>query len=103
VLAPQLALYVVDGPVTVDGRPVARGVLVVLDPDRPGRVASAAPARVVLVGGEPLDGRRLMWWNFVSTRKERIVAAAADWEAMRLGAIDGDPSFIPLPDSRPQL
>jgi len=103
VLAPQLALYPVDGTITVDGRPVARGTMVVLDADRPVRVASVAGARFVLVGGEPLDGRRLMWWNFVSTRKERIVAAAADWEGRRMGAIDGDASFIPLPDSRPQL
>lgn len=103
VLAPQLALYPVDGPVTVDGHPVARGVLAVLDAERPVRVASVAAARLVLLGGEPLDGRRLMWWNFVSTRKERIVAAAADWEAQRMGGIDGDASFIPLPDGRPQL
>lgn len=103
VLAPQLALYAVDGGIAVDGRPVARGTMVVLDADRAARVASAAGARLVLIGGEPLDGRRLMWWNFVSTRKERIVAAAADWEARRMGGIDGDSSFIPLPDSRPQL
>jgi redox-sensitive bicupin YhaK (pirin superfamily) len=103
VLAPQLALYTVDGAITVDGRPVARGVLVVLDADRPVRVASAAPTRIVLIGGEPLDGRRLLWWNFVSSRKERIVAAAADWDAQRLGGIAGDPTFIPLPSKRPEL
>jgi redox-sensitive bicupin YhaK (pirin superfamily) len=103
VLAPQLALYPVDGTITVDGRSVARGVLVVLDADRPVRVASAAAARFVLIGGEPLDGRRLMWWNFVSTRKERIVAAAAAWEAQQMAGIDGDSSFIALPASRPQL
>jgi redox-sensitive bicupin YhaK (pirin superfamily) len=103
VLATQLALYVVDGSLAVDGRPVARGVMVVLDADRPVRIACTAATRIVLIGGEPLDGRRLIWWNFVSTRKERIVAAAADWEAMRLGGIDGDPSFIPLPEMRPRL
>ncbi len=103
VLAPQLALYVVDGPLSVDGRAVARGVMVVLDAERPVRLASATAARAVLIGGEPLDGRRLLWWNFVSTRKERIIAAAADWEAMRLGGIEGDASFIPLPEPRPQL
>ena len=103
VLAPQLALYPVDGTITVDGRPVGRGTMVVLDADRAVRVASVAGARFVLIGGEPLDGRRLMWWNFVSTRKERIVAAAADWEAQRMGGIEGDPTFIPLPASRPQL
>jgi redox-sensitive bicupin YhaK (pirin superfamily) len=103
VLAPQLALYPVDGTITVDGRPVGRGTLVVLDADRPVRVGTGAGARFVLIGGEPLDGRRLIWWNFVSTRKERIVAAAEAWQAQRMGGIDGDPSFIPLPDARPRL
>ena len=103
VLAPQLAVYPVDDAVTVDGRPVPHGVMAVLDANRPARIASAAATRVALIGGEPLDGRRLMWWNFVSTRKERIAAAAADWEARRMPAIDGDASFIPLPDQRPDL
>jgi redox-sensitive bicupin YhaK (pirin superfamily) len=102
VLAPQVALYPVDGAITVDGRTVARGVLVVLDADRPFHVSSASGGRVVLIGGEPLDGRRLMWWNFVSTRKERIAAAAADWKAGRLGGIEGDTSFIPLPANGPE-
>jgi redox-sensitive bicupin YhaK (pirin superfamily) len=103
VLAPQLALYAVDGGFTVDGHAVARGVLVVLDASQSVRIASAAAARLVLIGGEPLDGRRLMWWNFVSTRKERIVAAATDWGEMRMGRIEGDSSFIPLPGNRPEL
>ena len=102
VLAPQLALYPIDGTVTVDGRPLTRGALAVLDADRPVRLASVAAARCVLIGGAPLDGRRLMWWNFVSTSKERIIAAAAEWEAQRMGRIDGDPSFLPLPDGRPR-
>lgn len=103
VLAPQLALYPVDGPLTIDGRTVGRGTLAVVDAERPVHVASAGAARFVLIGGEPLDARRLLWWNFVSSRKERIIAAAADWEAQRMGAIAGDPTFIPLPDKRPQL
>ena len=103
VLAPQLAVYPIDDAVTVDGRAVPRGVMAVLDANRPARVAGAAATRVALIGGEPLDGRRLMWWNFVSTRKERIAAAAADWEARRMPGIDGDASFIPLPDQRPDL
>ena len=103
VLAPQLALYAADRAIGVDGRSVAQGTLVVLDADRPVRVTSGAAARLVLIGGEPLDGRRLLWWNFVSTRKERIIAAAADWEAQRMRGIDGDPSFIPLPAKRPEL
>jgi hypothetical protein len=103
VLAPQLGLYVVEGGVEIDGRAVERGTLAVVDADRPARVVTDRGARFVAIGGEPLNGRRLMWWNFVATHKERIVAAAADWEAGRLGRIDGDDSFIPLPDKRPEL
>jgi redox-sensitive bicupin YhaK (pirin superfamily) len=102
-LADQLAAYALDGALTVDERPVAPGVLAILDAERPARLGAARATRLVLIGGDPLDGRRLMWWNFVSTRKERIVAAAADWEAQRMGRIEGDASFIPLPDKRPEL
>jgi hypothetical protein len=54
-----------------------------------------------VVGGEPLDAPRHMWWNFVSSRKERILEASADWEAMRMGTVPGDDQeFIPLPPTR---
>jgi len=102
-LAGQLAAYAVDADVAIDDRPLRRGVLAVLDADRPTRLGAAGAAHVVLIGGEPLDGRRHMWWNFVSSRKERIVAAADDWAAMRMGRVDGDAEFIPLPDKRPEL
>jgi len=52
----------------------------------------------MLVAGEPLDGPRHLWWNFVASSRERIRQAAADWEAGRFGAVPGDPEFIPLPD-----
>ena len=55
-------------------------------------------ARVMLVGGEPLDGPRFMWWNFVSSSRERIEQAKADWRDGRLGAVPGETEFIPLPD-----
>jgi redox-sensitive bicupin YhaK (pirin superfamily) len=102
-LAGQLAAYAVDGDVMIDDRTVARGVLAVLDASRPARLRALGPAHVVLVGGDPLDGRRLLWWNFVSSRKERIVEAAAAWEAQRMGRIEGENEFIPLPDKRPEL
>jgi hypothetical protein len=57
-------------------------------------------ARVVLVGGAPLDAPRHMWWNFVSSRKERILQASADWEAMRFPPVPGETEFIPLPPTR---
>ena len=53
-------------------------------------------ARVVLIGGAPL-GHRFMVWNFVSSRKERIVQAQDDWEAQRFDKVPGETEFIPLP------
>jgi hypothetical protein len=52
------------------------------------------------VGGEPLDGRRHMWWNFVHSRPERIAQAAQDWEAGRFEPVPGEAESIPLPAQR---
>ncbi|HWH73674.1 MAG TPA: pirin-like C-terminal cupin domain-containing protein, partial [Methylibium sp.] len=71
--------------------------LVVLPDDAAVTLAAPAGARVALIGGAPL-GPRLLWWNFVSTRKERIVQAAADWQADRLGHVAGETERIPLPE-----
>jgi redox-sensitive bicupin YhaK (pirin superfamily) len=63
-------------------------------------LAANGPARAVLVGGAPL-GPRHVWWNFVSSRKERIVQAADDWQAGRFESVPGETEFIPLPERRP--
>ncbi len=62
--------------------------------------AGAQGARLVVIGGAALDAPRYMWWNFVSSRKERIVQAAADWENQRLGQVPGETEVIPLPERR---
>jgi redox-sensitive bicupin YhaK (pirin superfamily) len=98
-LAPELALYAVQGGVTVDGEPVAEGAMAVLAPGD-AEVIAPAGARFVVVGGARLDAPRHMWWNFVSSRKERILSASADWEAQRMGRVPGDDEFIPLPPTR---
>lgn len=102
-LAGQLAAYAVDADLVIDERTVTRGVLAVLDASRPARMRALGAAHVVLIGGDPLDGRRHLWWNFVSSRKERLVEAAAAWEAQRMGRIEGETEFIPLPEKRPDL
>jgi hypothetical protein len=51
----------------------------------------------VVIGGEPLDGHRYMFWNFVSSRKERVVQAGEDWEAQRFPQVPGETERIPLP------
>ncbi len=67
-------------------------------PVRLQEATGSGPARCVVIGGAPLDGPRHIWWNFVSSRKERIVQAADDWDAMRMGTVPGDPERIPLPE-----
>jgi redox-sensitive bicupin YhaK (pirin superfamily) len=61
------------------------------------RVALEANARSRLLGGEPADGPRHIWWNFVSSSAARINAARADWKAGRFGMVPGETEFIPLP------
>jgi redox-sensitive bicupin YhaK (pirin superfamily) len=98
-LASETAVYPVDGELAIDGRPVAPYSLAVLEGNQPVEATSARGARFAVVGGTPL-GPRHMWWNFVSTRKERIVQASEDWESQRMGQVPNDAEFIPLPPTR---
>ncbi|MGA0610357.1 pirin family protein [Caldimonas sp. KR1-144] len=98
--AEQRAVYAVDAPVTLDGETVEPQHLAVLAPGSTPTLAAPVGARVALVGGAPL-GHRHMWWNFVSSRKERIEQAADDWAAGRFPKVPGDEiEFIPLPERR---
>ena len=96
----ERAIYVVDGAVTLDGDAVPPQTMRLLAAGDEPMLAADRSARVVLIGGDPL-GPRHMWWNFVSSRRERIVQAADDWAAQRLGAVPGETEFIPLPERRP--
>lgn len=98
---PDRALYLVEGEITIDGQTFAAGHLVVLKPGAVitvvTRIGAATPLRAILMGGEPLDGPRHIWWNFVSSSKERIEAAKADWAAGRFAPVPGDDDALPLP------
>jgi redox-sensitive bicupin YhaK (pirin superfamily) len=62
-------------------------------------ILARSKARLMLLGGEPMDGPRHVWWNFVSSSKDRIEAAKADWREGRFDPIFGDEEeFIPLPE-----
>ena len=99
-LAAQRALYVVDGAVEIDGLTVPPFTMVLLAADDEPLLSASAASRVVLIGGDPL-GQRHIWWNFVSSSKERIVQAADDWAAGRFASVPGETEFIPLPERRP--
>ena len=77
--------------------------MAVLRPGTATTIHAQGPARFVVIGGEPLDAYRHMWWNFVSSRKERIIQASADWEAQTMGHVPGEAEFIPLPTIETRL
>ena len=94
----QRALYVLEGEAQLDGADIPMQHLVILDPDTRPRLRAKTPLKAMLLGGEPLDAPRHMWWNFVSSSKDRIEQAKQDWTEGRFGAISGETEFIPLPD-----
>lgn len=97
----ERALYTVRGDIEIGGVAHGPGALLVLRPGDAITVKSRGPeaARFVLVGGEPMEGPRYIWWNFVSSRRERIEQAKAEWKAGRFDTVPGDAQeFIPLPE-----
>ena len=103
----ERAAYVAEGTLECEGRAFDAGRLLVFG-DGGGAVSARGKARVLLLGGEPLDGPRFLWWNFVSSRKERLAHAADDWRRFsvrseRFASIPGETEFIPLPDNAPHV
>jgi redox-sensitive bicupin YhaK (pirin superfamily) len=97
----ERAVYIVGGTVALgsDDEVFGANQLVVLRPGAQIAVrAESAPARFVLLGGEVMDGPRHVWWNFVSSSRDRIEQAKSDWKAGRFGQVPGETEFIPLPD-----
>jgi len=97
----ERAAYVAAGEVEVDGQKVPTGRMLVFDPSRDVMFTAVTDATVMLLGGEPI-GERFIEWNFVSSSKDRIEQAKADWRAgrMKLPDLDHD-EFIPLPGEPP--
>lgn len=93
----EQALYVVAGAVRIDERVYREGMMAVACPGRCLRLEAEQQTRVMVIGGEPV-GKRHIWWNFVSSSKERVERAKADWRQGRFARVPGDDEFIPLPD-----
>ncbi|HEY3486762.1 MAG TPA: pirin family protein [Gammaproteobacteria bacterium] len=92
----ERAIYTVDGELRLGQQTLAQHQMMVLNPG-PVEIQALNNARAVMIGGEPLDGERYIWWNFVSSRKERIEQAQADWKENRFAPVPGETEFIPLP------
>jgi len=94
----ERAIYGIDGHLEVDGQVLEPCQLALLTGGQPARIVATEPTRFVVIGGAPLDGHRTIWWNFVSSSRERIEAAKEDWRQQRMGLIPGETEFIPLPE-----
>lgn len=91
-------VYLVSGEIDIAGDRFEGGQLLVFRPGDRITVRAIKPSRLMLLGGEPLDGPRHIWWNFVSSSKERIDQAKEDWRQARFDTVPGDEEdFIPLP------
>jgi redox-sensitive bicupin YhaK (pirin superfamily) len=95
-IAEERALYSTDHDVELDGTRLPAFTMVVLEAGSQPVLSAPRGARVVLIGGAPL-GHRFMVWNFVSSRRERIVQAQDEWQAQRFERVPGETEFIPLP------
>ena len=101
--ADERAVMLVGGDATIDGLPLTLYDLVVLKPGAAMQLASRSGGRVMLLGGEAFATRRHVWWNFVSSDRERINQAKEDWRQGRFAKVPGDEAeWIPLPDGQPK-
>jgi redox-sensitive bicupin YhaK (pirin superfamily) len=95
----ERAIYVTEGEVEIAGDKFEAPQLLVFRPGDRITVKAIRPSRLMFLGGSALEGPRYLWWNFVSSRKERIEQAKEEWKSGKFALIPGDDKdFIPLPD-----
>jgi len=94
----ERAVYVASGEVDIAGDRFTEGRLLIFKPGDRLSIMAVSQSRLMVLGGDPMDGPRHIWWNFVASSPERIAAAKEDWRAGRFALVPGDEKeFIPLP------
>ena len=94
-------MYLVEGEADLGGEPLGPAKLAILVPGQTPRLVARSACRAMLFGGAPLDGHRHIWWNFVSSSKDRIERAKQEWKDGKFGLVPGDDKeFIPLPEPK---
>jgi hypothetical protein len=94
----ERGIYIVEGEIEIAGKSFSGPNLLVFKAGDRIAVKSASGARLMFLGGAPMDGHRHIWWNFVSSSQERLEQAKADWKAGRFPTVPGETEFIPLPE-----
>jgi redox-sensitive bicupin YhaK (pirin superfamily) len=97
----QRAIYVVSGAVVIEGETFPASTMIIFKPGSSScAVASEDNTRIMILGGDAIDGERFIWWNFVASSKEKIEDAKARWRDRKFASIPGDDEeFIPLPET----
>lgn len=94
----ERGFYVACGSVQVDGEQIEENELVQLAAGEPVTITAVDEVRLMVLGGEPLDGPRHIWWNFVASSREAIEEAKERWSGQKFGVVPGETEFIPLPE-----
>jgi redox-sensitive bicupin YhaK (pirin superfamily) len=95
----ERAAYVIEGVLGCRSERIGASQMVVFAARSTPVLRAESEVRLVMIGGAPLDGERHLWWNFVSSSRERIEQAKRDWKAGRFGPVPGETEFIPLPEA----
>ena len=94
----ERAIYVVEGEIEIAGDRFAAPQLLIFRPGDKITARALSRARLMFLGGTALEGPRYVWWNFVSSRRERIEQAKEEWKSGRFAPVPGETEFIPLPE-----
>ena len=98
--ADERAVLLVEGEANLDGQPLEMFALTVLAPGQPMTLKASRPSRLMLIGGEAFSTPRHVFWNFVSSSRDRIQQAKEDWKAGNFPIVPGDEEeYIPIPDA----
>ncbi len=95
---PERAIQVVGGEIEVEDVILPMHQMMILKRGSAVRIHAREQSRLVLFGGEPLDGPRFIWWNFVAATQQRIQSASEDWKKRRFEEVPGETEFIALPE-----
>ncbi len=95
----ELAVYVVTGEIDIGDCPVTAGRMAIIQPGSQAVARARTSTKIMLLGGATLPGQRYLWWNFVSSSRDRLEQAKTDWRENRFGKVPGETELMPLPST----
>jgi redox-sensitive bicupin YhaK (pirin superfamily) len=93
----EIGIFLISGEATINGQELQLDDLILVTDPKKVSISVSAGTRLIVIGGEPFPESRIIWWNFVSSSKEKIHRAAELWAEQKFGQVPGEVEFIPLP------